>query len=91
MREGNIFSLPTLAGGGGYPVSGLAGLGWGGYPLSGLGGGYPIPGLGRGVPRPRSRWGYPISCLGRGYPISGQGGTSSQVWMVEGTPLTRSG
>ena len=53
LTGGYIFTLSTLAGGGGYPVSGL-GRGWGtpsqvwvkGYPIPGLGGGYPISGLG---------------------------------------------
>ena len=66
MREGNIFSLFTLVGGG-YPIPGLGGgrgtqsqvwVGgtpsqvWvGGYPISGLGGGYPITDLdGGGYP-----------------------------------------
>ena len=41
MTGGYIFSLSTLAGGGGYPIPGP-------------GRGYPIPGPGRGVPHPRS-------------------------------------
>ena len=62
MTGGYIFSLSTLAGGGG--VLHLRSR-WGGYPISGLGGGgipsqvqvggYPIPGPGRGVTHPRSR------------------------------------
>ena len=47
MREGNSFSLFTLAGGGGgCPIPGPDG----GYPILGPDGGYPIPGLGGGCP-----------------------------------------
>ena len=101
MREGNIFSLFTL-GGGGNSISALDR----GYPIPGLGeqgGLYPIPGLDRGGTLSQV-WmgrGYPIPGLdGEGvphctsgwgvpHPRSGQGGTPSQVWM--GVPHPRSG
>ena len=80
MREGNIFSLSTLAEGGGYPVPGPDG----GVPYPRSRWGYPIPGLDRGVPHSRSRW--------EGYPIPGpDGGTPSQVWMGVSDPRSRWG
>ena len=80
MREGHIFSLSTLAGGGGgYPVPGL---GRGGSPSQVWVGEYPISS--RGVPHPRYGW-------WGGVP----GEPPDQVWMVgrgiQGTHLTRSG
>ena len=91
MREGNIFSLSTLAGRGEYLnpglwVGGTPSQVWvGGCPISGLGGGHDILGLGGG---------YPISGLGGGYPISDLVGVPqprSGWWGVPGVPLTRSG
>ena len=64
MREGNIFSLFTLAGGG-YPIPGPDGRvhhpadGEGGTTSMVWRGGYPVPGPDRGVPCPRSGWGVP--------------------------------
>ena len=95
MREGNSFSLFTLAGRG-YTTPGLGRgggnpsqvwMGGGGVPYSRFGwgvlhpksGGYPIPGLGGECTIPG---------LGGGYPIPGPDGgrgTPSQVWMG-GTP-----
>ena len=88
MREGNIFSLFTLAGGGeGYPISGLDGGGvphyssrWGDTPSQVQTGGYPIL-LTGGVPHPRSQW----------VPPSAEWGTPlSQPW-IGGTPISRMG
>ena len=85
---GNIFSLFTLAGGGGTPsqVCGWGGphlrSGGGGTPSKVWVGGYPIPSLdhrvpnfrsGGGVPCPRSGWGVP-------HTRSGPWGTPFQVW-----------
>ena len=68
MREGNIFSLSTLAGGGGYSVPGLDGVvphprsGWEGYPILVMRG-YPIQdhdgGLPWGTPSSKTEWGTP--------------------------------
>ena len=70
MREGNIFSLFTLAGGGVVPIPGLDGRG------------YPNPDLDREVPHPADG-GYPIPGLDRGvpHPRSGPGGIPCQIWM----------
>ena len=62
MGEGNIFSLFTLAEGGGYPIPGLLG----GYPIPGVDGGYPISGLGVGTPTQVWVEGYPIPGLDGG-------------------------
>ena len=85
-REGNIFSLSTLAGGGGYPFPGQD---WGG-------GGYPIPRSGcedtlgcaphSGCPRSGWEGGNPHPELDGGTPLSRAGwGTSppphGQDWM----------
>ena len=60
MTEGNIFSLSTLWGGGGYPISGLDG--WEvPFPRSRREEGYPIPGPDEGVP-PQSRPGTDTPC-----------------------------
>ena len=81
MREGNIFSLITLAGRGGgvpYPRSRWEVP----HPRSGRGGGYPIL-LTRGVSHLRSgQGGYPIPGLdGGGIPFCWQGGTTSKIRM----------
>ena len=79
MTGGYIFSLSTLAGGGGGTPSQVS---VGGYPISGLGRGTPSQVLVRGGTPPQV-WvgGYPVPGLGGGYPISGlgRGGTLSQV------------
>ena len=96
MREGNIFSLSTLAGGGvSHPRSGRGGVP---YPRSGSqvwtrGGGVPHPRFGWGVP-----WGTPLAKSGWWGvpPRSGwwEGGNPGyppgQVWMVP-PPPARSG
>ena len=100
MTGGYIFSLSTLAGGGGTPSQ----VWVGGYPISGLGKGYPIPGLGRGYPPwTRSGWGTPNQVWMMGgyleYPLltrSGWGtpldlGRGTPLDLGQGTPLTRSG
>ena len=62
MREGNIFSLSTLAGGG-YPHPANGGV----TPFPGQDGRYPIPGLDRGLPHPRfEQGGTPIQGLDKG-------------------------
>ena len=74
MTEGNIFTLFTLAGGGGVP-----------HPANG--GGYPISGLDKGVPLSQV-WmgGYPIPGVNGGTPCKVRmGGNLSQVW-IRGTP-----
>ena len=71
MREGNIFSLSTLAGGGGG--RGTPSQIWGDTPSQ-------VWMVGRGVPHPRSGWwggGFPIPSPGWGggvYPIPGLDG-----------------
>ena len=79
MGEGNIFSLFTLAGGGGgVPHPGLDG--WGGTPSQVWG---------RGVPHLSSGGGWYLIQLWMvgGYPISGLRGTPSQVWGDPGQVL----
>ena len=79
MREGNIFSLFTLAGGRGVPCPRSEG---GGYPIQVcMVGGTPSQVWGGGVP-------WPGLDGGEGYPIPGLvwGGYSSQVWIVGDTP-----
>ena len=88
MGEGNIFSLFTLAGGGGYPISSLR---WGEVPQPGLdngmgypprhGMGYP-PRHGMGYP-PRPRMGYPPG-PGMGYPP--RPGMGYPPWTWDGVP-----
>ena len=89
MTEGNVFTLSTISGGGGwYPISSLDG--GGGYTISGVDRGgtpfqvqvvwYPIPGLDRGVLHPADGGGegYPIPGLDGGYRILLMGGYPHQ-------------
>ena len=73
MGEGNIFSLFTLAEGGGTPSQVLGGVNHlrsevGGYPIPGMGWGVPQPGLdGGGTPgTPHPGMGYPQPGLDEG-------------------------
>ena len=78
MTEGNVFTLSTIAWGGGYPVPGPDRGGW--YPIPGLDGGTPSQVWMEGCPIPGL--GYPIPSLDGGYPIPGldRRGTTAQVW-----------
>ena len=100
-REGNIFSLSTLAREGGTPSQvWTRGVPhprsrWGGGPHPADRGRYPVPGLNRGYPAPGLDWGVPHSrsrqeiphprSEQRGTP-SCWGGSPSQVWTGGGNP-----
>ena len=100
MTEGNVFTLSTISGGRGYPVSGLN---WGvphprselgGYPIPGLNGGYPILGLNWGVPYPRygRGGGTQVPGVEGGYPryppiqVPGQDGGTPPITRMGYTP-----
>ena len=98
MREGNIFSLSTLArkGGGGerYPI--LLTGGGGGTLSQVWTGGYPIPGMDGGVSYPRSRWGGGTPSQvwtrgGRGVPYPADGKVSPSKIRTGGTPQSKTG
>ena len=73
MTEGNVFTLSTIAGGGGYPHPWS---GRGGTPFSGLDGGTPIRTSEGGTPPSRPGMGGP-PCPGQVSGWGGGGGTSN--------------